>query len=163
MSDWRDEMRESLLKSYKPRIDDNALCAICGSKGIPLSFNAVEYYQDDTGTLPKGFFPMSQTSYGDFGTIRGSFPVCTKCAPTCAMCGLPRHSDVLVKFLRGLEVQFEDNVHWGCGLCNHFHITDFIKRLLGDETQIYLAKMRHARDDDQRKLSGVFDAIVGKK
>lgn len=163
MSDWRDGIREGLLQSFKPRLAEDTRCSICGKQGLPLAFHAVEYYQDDREPLPDGFVPMSQSSYGNFGTIRGSFPVCVKCAPPCALCGLPRYSDSLVKFLRGLESRFNEKVHWGNGLCEHFHITDFIKRLFGDETQTYLAQMKRTRDAGQKEMNKVFDSMFGSK
>ena len=84
-SDQRSLLREALLESYLHRKVDGCACAICGAQGRSLAFHVLEKSIKNTDSTPDGFVSMSIT----MGYVKGSFPVCSKCAPPCSSCKLP--------------------------------------------------------------------------
>ncbi len=85
MNDMREQLRQELLDSYKHRIEKDCACAICGKANVPLAFHMLEASFNEGDNLPESFVPMSASR----GRIRGSYPICTSCAPACKKCQLP--------------------------------------------------------------------------
>jgi len=85
MNDFRDQLRQGLLDSYKHRIEKDCACAICGKANAPLAFHMLESSFNEGEKLPQSFVPMSSSR----GRVRGSYPICTCCAPACKKCQLP--------------------------------------------------------------------------
>ena len=122
-----DSVRSGLLRSYRPKKADGVGCACCGKHGVLLSFHAIDYYQEEGRSLPRGFVSMSQSR----GVIRGCFPICTKCAPTCRKCGLPKDSETLLEFFQALSRSgLPGQVVGGNGRCEHMHASLFFHALV---------------------------------
>ncbi len=118
--DFREQIRHVLMESYKPQMNENIACAICGKKGIPLSFHMVEKSYYNTNTFHKGFVPMS--ACGE--RISGVFPICTDCAPACKKCGLPKYNNKIARLAKECEA------HAGCGICDHIQWGLFLKAII---------------------------------
>lgn len=119
-NDFREQIRQSLLESYKPKIAEDIACAICGKNGLPLSFHMVERSYYNTNIFHKGFVPMS--ACGE--RVSGVFPICTDCAPVCKKCGLPKYNDKIAKLAT------ECKAHAGCGICDHIQWRFLFKALV---------------------------------
>lgn len=46
-------------------------------------------------------------------------------------------------------------------MCNHVHIIDYIKRLVGDETQAYIDQMRRERTECSPGMTKLFNKMFG--
>lgn len=125
MSTSREQLPAALIESYKHRAGDGASCALCGATSLPLAFHALEASFDEGSATPNGFVPMSASR----GRVRGSYPLCTKCAPPCSKCQLPRPSE------RILEFGYKLGAKQGIGMCEHIQFGLFVqalfKRLFG--------------------------------
>lgn len=111
--DPRAAIRESLLQSYKHRIEDGCKCAICGATDTPLAFHVLEKSIKEGELAPTGFVPMSAS----MGYVRGSFPLCKKCAPPCSSCKLPIDSPVARRFGQSVQAKLgvghcREHIHW---------------------------------------------------
>lgn len=118
-------LRTELRKSFMHRMAADCSCAICGNKSNPLAFHILENSFAESAALPMGFIPMSKS----MGHVRGSFPICTACAPPCAKCSLPIPTE------KALEFGYKSSSRVGNGVCQHFLATGFaialLKRSLG--------------------------------
>lgn len=115
----RNQIREALLESYKPRIVDAASCICCGRKNVAVFLHAIEYYQDENEKLPDYFLPMSASK----GTVRGSFPICIHCAKPCNKCGLAMRTEKLEESYVELKRKYGSSVVGGNGLDKHMHFS----------------------------------------
>ncbi|MDN7138601.1 hypothetical protein J6J34_10295 [Pseudidiomarina sp. 1ASP75-14] len=109
MSDFREQLRQGLLDSYKHRIEKGCACAICGKEKLPLAFHILEASFSEGEKLPKSFVPMSSSR----GRVRGSYPICFSCAPACKKCQLPIPTEKVMEFGHKLHAQT------GNGICQH--------------------------------------------
>lgn len=125
MSDFREQIRQELLASYKHRSGGAAACALCGSKSRPLAFHMLESSFNEGSALPNEFVPMSAS----MGRVRGSFPICDSCAPPCKKCRLPIPAE------RVMELGHRLNATNGNGVCQDIQIVLLVgavfKRLFG--------------------------------
>lgn len=163
VQDWREALGNELYKSYLPRMHPDAKCAICGATDRPMAFHAIDCHGRAEVSFPDGFVPMSRKTTADLCTLRGALPICTSCAAPCWMCGLPRQSDKLIGFYLETEKGFPGIISWGHGICEHFHLSEFLKRLFGDSLQKYVHDMKRERDAVQEKMNKVFDEMFGKR
>jgi hypothetical protein len=112
-SDPRNAIREALRESYLHRKAQDCVCAICGSSDRELAFHVLEKSVQEGADLPDGFVPMSVS----MGFVKGSFPVCSKCAPPCSSCKLPIDSPVARRFGVSVDARLgvgycRDHIHW---------------------------------------------------
>lgn len=112
MSDFREQLRQGLLDSYKYRLEKNCSCAICEKTNIPLAFHMLEASFNEGDNLPKSFVPMSSSR----GRVRGSYPICSSCVPACKKCQLPMPTEKV------MELGHKLNAITGNGLCQHIQI-----------------------------------------
>jgi hypothetical protein len=112
MGDFRDQLRQGLLDSYKHRIENGCSCSICGKANIPLAFHMLEASFDEGAKLPTSFVPMSASR----GRIRGSYPICNSCAPACEKCQLPLPTEKVMEHGHKL------NANTGNGICQHIQM-----------------------------------------
>ena len=112
MSDFRDQLRQGLLDSYKHRSEKDCVCAICGKTNTPLAFHMLEASFNEEDNLPKSFVPMSSSR----GRVRGSYPICSSCAPACKKCQLPIPTEKV------MELGHKLHVKTGNGICQHVQI-----------------------------------------
>lgn len=122
--DLRERLRKDLLESYLHRHVDACACAMCGRRGIPLAFHVIEKtVSDEYGKsidmpFERGFEPFA-SMMPPTGYIRGSFPLCTACAPPCKKCKLPTDPPPVHKFAISVQGKI------GLGTC-HEHIHWFV-------------------------------------
>jgi hypothetical protein len=109
MNELKDTLRQGLLESFKPRISEDSACALCGKTNAPLAFHMLESSYNEGDNLPKSFVPMSASR----GRVRGSFPICTSCAPACKKCQLPIPTEKV------LELGHMLHAKTGNGICQH--------------------------------------------
>lgn len=125
MSNLREDLRQGLIASYKHRPADRASCALCGDRSRPLAFHILEASFNEGSSTPSGFVPMSAS----MGRLRGSFPICSKCAPPCKKCGLPIPTEKV------LELGYKLKTSTGNGTCQDIQfglfVTAIFKRLFG--------------------------------
>lgn len=112
-SDSRNAIREALRESYLHRKAQDCACAICGGRDGELAFHVLEKSVKEGTELPGGFVPMSVS----MGFVKGSFPVCSKCAPPCSSCKLPIDSPVVLRYGVSVGARLgvgycRDHVHW---------------------------------------------------
>ena len=107
MSDFRGQLRQGLLDSYKHRVADGNACAKCGKTDAPLAFHVLEASFNEGEALPQSFVSMSSSN----GRIRGSYPICSSCAPPCKKCQVPVPTEKVLEFGSKLNAQT------GNGLC----------------------------------------------
>ena len=118
--DPRHAMREALRESYLHRKVDSCACAICGAQDKPLAFHLLEKSIKEHDSLPDGFVPMSMS----MGYIRGSFPICNKCAPPCSSCQLPIGTSKALEFGSAAQAKL------GVGYCReHIHFKNLVSLL----------------------------------
>jgi hypothetical protein len=125
MSTLREQLRKALLASYTHRFSEGTSCALCGASSRPLAFHMLEASIYGGAQPPTGFVPMAGTP----GRVRGSFPICTHCAPPCKKCGLPIPTEKV------LELRHRLKASTGVGVCQDIQWRLFaaalLKRLLG--------------------------------
>jgi len=109
MSDFRDQLRQGLLDSYKHLIEKDCACAICGKSNAPLAFHMLEASFNEGDKLPEPFVPMSSSR----GRVRGSYPICSSCAPACKKCQLPIPTENV------MELGHKLHANTGNGICQH--------------------------------------------
>ena len=112
---FRASMRERLIKSYKHRIAEGCSCVICDASDRPLAFHVLEKYLYDGEPAPAGFVPMGDIA--SMGAVKGSFPVCTKCAPPCPICKLPIDTREVLHFGQSVQARLavgycREHIHW---------------------------------------------------
>jgi hypothetical protein len=112
MSDFRDQLRQSLLDSYKHKIEKDCACAMCGKTNTPLAFHMLEASFNEGEKLPKSFVPMSSSR----GRVRGSYPICSSCAPACKKCQLPIPTEKIMELRMTLHAKTAN------GICQHVHM-----------------------------------------
>ena len=125
MSNLREELRQGLIASYKHRQASGAQCALCGDHSRPLAFHILEASFPEGSSTPAGFVPMSAS----MGRLRGSYPICSKCAPACKKCGLPIPTE------KALELGHKLKAATGNGICQDMQFGLFVqaifKRIFG--------------------------------
>lgn len=119
MSDFRERLRQSLLDSYKHRIEKDFACAICGKTNSPLAFHMLEASFNEGHNLPSSFVPMSSSR----GRVRGSYPICSFCAPECKKCQLPIPTEKVMELGQKLHART------GNGICQHFQMGIFFSAI----------------------------------
>lgn len=119
--DNRVRMRKLLLDSYLPRHVNDCACAKCGRRGIPLAFHVIEktvsdkYGKSADRPFERGFEPFA-SMLSSVGYVRGSFPLCSACAPPCSKCKLPTDPPSIHKFALSVKGKI------GLGVCReHLH------------------------------------------
>ena len=112
MNDIREGLRQCLLDSYKHRTEKGCACAICGKVNVLLAFHVLEASFNEGDNLPQSFVPMSASR----GRIRGSYPVCTSCAPVCKKCQLPIPTEKVMGLGHKLHART------GNGVCQHIQM-----------------------------------------
>ncbi len=118
--DVRNAIAEQLKKDYTHRDADDAHCAICGVSDEPLAFHVIEKSVSEKNPLPDGFVALSHSR----GFYRGSFPLCSKCAPSCKKCSLPIVTKNAVLFAKKADAKI------GNGFCHeHIHAENLIDSL----------------------------------
>lgn len=125
-TELHNQIRESLIDSYKPIIVNDATCICCGRKSVPLYLHAIEYYQGDDKRHPDHFIPTSASR----GTVRGCFPICTFCAKPCAKCGLAMRTEKLEETYIQLKRKYGSGVVGGNGLDKHMHLSLLIQAII---------------------------------
>lgn len=129
-SSIREMMREQLLESYRPRLVEGIACAKCTAKDIPLSYHLIKYSGSGPVDPPPGCVPMSARDINGSVGWTGSFPLCTRCAPTCSKCGLPIPTEALFEFTIKLQKSYGNGVSQGIGYCTeHIHWGSFFSAL----------------------------------
>lgn len=109
---------QRLRSAFMHRMSKDISCARCGDNSRPVAFHILEKWYSPNAATPKGFVPMSAS----LGTVRGSFPICDRCAPPCSKCYLPVPSERVIEF--GLSI----GANIGNGLCHdHIHWVNFIQ------------------------------------
>lgn len=120
MSDLRDELRQGLIESYKHRPANGAQCVLCGDRAKPLAFHILEASFPEGKSTPVGFVSVSAS----MGRLRGSYPICSKCAPACKKCGLPVPTE------KALELGHKLKAAIGNGICQDLRLGLFIQAML---------------------------------
>ncbi len=93
-----EELRKSLIESYKPRAADNVACISCGAASGMFAFHLIEYSHSDAASAPINLVRMASSR----GLVRGSAILCEKCCPACISCGLPIASLWIDKMVQAL-------------------------------------------------------------
>lgn len=119
MVDQRDRMRQLLIESFKHRTEPGTSCALCGLDSRPLAFHMLEASFTEGDHLPTNFVPMSASN----GRVRGSFPICNKCAPACHKCQLPIPTE------RVLELRHRLGASTGNGICQDMQLGLFVQAI----------------------------------
>lgn len=115
----RQLIREGLEEAYRHKPIEGGRCAFCGSEQGPFAMHLVEFSQDEDAELPDGFMPMSAS----FGRLRGSLPVCIRCAPPCRRCAIPIATRWTKKMVAALDASYPDRlILFGNGFCDHIHV-----------------------------------------
>ena len=117
----KENIRKGLIDSYRHRITEGHSCAICRDSQLPLANHALEAYLEDDQKIPEGFVLFSAAS--SWSRARGSYPVCTSCAPPCKKCGLPITTEKVLKFAH------ENDATHGQGYCQHMQFGQFLTML----------------------------------
>ncbi|MFO1030021.1 MAG: hypothetical protein U1F60_02990 [Planctomycetota bacterium] len=114
-----EELRESLIESYKPRAADEVACISCGTASGKFAFHVIEYSHSDATPAPSNLVRMSSSR----GFVRGSAILCQKCCPACSSCGLPISSLWIDKMVHALSQRYPQiTFRRGNGHCrNHIH------------------------------------------
>ncbi len=107
------------------------MCALCGDRSRPLSFHMIEFTAPGRA-VPDGGVAMAQRSQrSNDVTTRGSFPICTSCAPPCAKCGLPVPSDRQQEFLAAItRGAGACTITSGLGVCEHIKWSLFARAVV---------------------------------
>ena len=125
MSSMKDQIRDGLLDSYRHRAANGASCALCGNNSRSLAFHMLEASFNEGTSLPKAFTPMSAS----MGRVRGSFPICDTCAPSCKKCQLPIPTEKVMELGHSLTAVI------GNGTCQDIQpglfVVAFFKSLFG--------------------------------
>jgi hypothetical protein len=129
---FRDVIRSSLIESFKHRLPNaETACAACGVRNNPLAFHVYQYAQPKDAPFLDGFVPMSASGE----TLRGTFPLCEKCAPPCRWCGLPTMTNQVRVLFKAVTARLPDPdeyvLLYGNGRCTeHIHILQDLKDLV---------------------------------
>lgn len=115
----RNALRAQLIESYKPK-ESSTPCALCEQTSGPMSLHLLEVTIPETNPMPPRFVPMARSR----GMIRGSFPVCTDCAPVCSKCGLPVQSKKVQEGYHAIKVSAPSGagIYAGNGYCRHLNL-----------------------------------------
>jgi len=152
MNDWRNDMRDILLESYKHRISKDSSCAACKKTSVPLAFHVLQKSLYNTRVFPDGFVPMS----GRGERISGCYPVCTECSPACKVCALP----IITRKVR--EYCTSSNANYGVGVCEHIHPLMDLKELL---FKLFNPKAIKTKKPEKIEVTdemrAVFDGMLG--
>jgi hypothetical protein len=112
MDDIIANLNQMLDESYKHRNAENCVCSLCGKSDGLMAFDVMRDSFKIGEELPQDFVPTSLSN----GYIRGSYPVCISCAPSCKKCGLPKLSDKILEFCHKRDASI------GRGVCNHLQV-----------------------------------------
>lgn len=112
-NDPRQAIRDALLQSYLHRNAEGCVCALCGAQDRQLAFHLLEMSIIESEPLPSGFVPMAHSR----GCVRGSFPVCDKCAPPCKSCHLPIRTPAVGTYCGAAHARLglgycREHMHW---------------------------------------------------
>lgn len=117
----RNAIAELLIKDSMHKVNDGKVCSICGDNVRPLAFNMLRKGYPEHAVPPKEFVPMAIS----YGSVKGAFPVCNKCAPPCKICGLPIPKEKVLEYGNSIGATI------GNGLCtNHIHWQEFAAAIL---------------------------------
>jgi hypothetical protein len=119
---FRELMRMGLLESYLHRHVDDCVCSMCGQSGVPLAFHVIEktisdnYGKSADAQFEQGFVLFASMS-SSTGHIRGSFPLCPRCAPPCKKCNLPIDTLSVHNFAISVQGSIalgvcREHIHW---------------------------------------------------
>ena len=114
-SDIKTTISKMLHESDTPKIHEGLTCALCSKTGLQLSLHVLEKSIDEGTLYPHGFVPMSASRC----RLRGSFTLCTLCAPACKKCDLPITTDKV------LEYGHRHDIKIGLGICQHLQWSVF--------------------------------------
>ncbi|SEJ86441.1 hypothetical protein SAMN05216201_12312 [Pseudomonas linyingensis] len=109
-----EEIAHDPKNALKHQVSDGCACAMCGATDRPLAFHVLErdYPKDDVAA--QGFLVLSMT----VDALRGSFPLCDRCAPACPKCGLPVETEQVLAFQNSVGAKLGKGVcpqHEGLG------------------------------------------------
>ena len=111
-------LRAGLIEAYKPKPVEGATCVTCGATNAPVSLHMLEFNQPEAMPVSTLLVPMSKS----YGTLRGSVPICTACAPTCDQCGLPISTPWVARIGQALQLKIKGiKIERGNGVCRHIH------------------------------------------
>lgn len=115
----REALRQGLLDAYKPKKVDGVPCAICLSEHGQMSLHLLEVLVPETNAMPLSLVPMARSR----GMIRGSFAVCSDCAPICKKCGIAIRTRKVDEAFKAIKASATNGaeVYVGNGECEHIH------------------------------------------
>lgn len=100
-------------------------CALCHNSERDLAFNLLMRSYGKTEKFDDAFVPIT----AEKDSIRGSFPLCTVCAPSCHKCGLPVATQRVLAFGVGKKAEV------GEGICPGHGLREFARALIGRAKQ----------------------------
>lgn len=111
-------LRAGLIEAYKPRLVEGVTCVTCGATNAPVSLHMLEFNQPEAMPVSTLLVPMSKS----YGTLRGSVPICTACAPICDQCGLPISTPWVSRIGQAIQLKIKGiKIERGNGVCRHVH------------------------------------------
>jgi hypothetical protein len=155
---FRERMRKPLLESYLHRHVDDCECSMCGQSGVPLAFHVIEktisdkYGESADAPFEQGFVPFASMS-SSTGYIRGSFPLCPRCAPPCKKCDLPMDTLSVHNFAISVRGTI------ALGACReHIHWPSVFKGLLARIFHFGARRKRHSTTPKTKLLRDFMEA-----
>ena len=116
----REELRKSLVESYRPRHAEGTPCAIFRHVGRLVSFHLIEAAGSPADEPPAGCVVMSSRTIGTHAGWHGSLPVCVGCAPSCKKCGLPVPTEQVLDVVEQARRRaLGSQISLGNGHCRH--------------------------------------------
>ena len=115
----REALRKGLLDAYRPKRVEGVPCALCLSDAGQMSLHLLEALVPETNAMPLSFVPMARSR----GMIRGSFAVCSDCAPICKKCGIAIRTKKVEEAFEAIKASAKHgaDVYKGNGQCDHLH------------------------------------------
>ncbi len=122
IEDFRAQLRAGLIDSFKPKRIEGAVCLLCGSGRDEVSMQLIKVAMAANLPHPKRFLEAAPGP----GYVKGSFPICIKCAHPCRKCGIAIRSKEVVQALAFLQDAAwpEVSVTAGNGYCQHIHLVN---------------------------------------
>ena len=115
-------MKAGLMDAYRHKPIEGGRCGFCSGTDGPFCLHVAEFSQSSDAVVIDGFVPMSQSR----GRLRGSIPICIKCAPACTKCTLPIVTRWTVGMIEELKrTHGKLSISVGNGWCRHIHLSSW--------------------------------------
>lgn len=115
----RRELAKGIDEAHRHRFVEGARCAICGAEDVKVALHVIKFAAGKGEAVPDGAIPQSES----FGTVRGGFPICERCAPPCPKCNLPVVKKPVKEYFESVHNKWHSSnspINWSNGKCSHF-------------------------------------------